>query len=327
MILQTRHFVFAILLHAILLAFLLVSVECSNKDIEAPPVVQGTLIKPSDIPKPSVPAQEAPTPPKPDALPDQGPQQKVVADTQGDEARVQREKQEAADKQAEEQKKQAAELQKQQEEAQKAAEAEKQRQEAAKQEELRQQQIALDKQKADEQAKAEAARKKLEDEQRKKQEEAQKQAEAKKQQEAAAAELKKQLEQEAQQQQSAMHERQKAEQAKRDALERKRLAEEVQKQAGQEYGKVAQATWIDQLSAAIHQAWAKPPGTDMSIRCKVRLQIGPTGQVQASIVSPSGNQLFDNSVLSAVYKAQPLPLPDDPSLLNQGIVLTFTPAS
>lgn len=317
MILQPRHFAFAVLLHAILLAFLLVSVECSSK-IEAPEPIMGVMVKPSDIPKPSVPAQQAPTPPKPDALPDQGPQQKVQADTQGDEARIQREKQQAAEKQAEEQKKQA-ELQQQQQEQQKQAEAEKQRQEAARQEELRQQELALEKQKA--QAQAEALKKQQEAEAKRKQEE------ARKQQEAAAAELKKQLDQEAQQQQSAMHERQKAEQAKRDALERKRLAQEVQQQAGQEYGKLAQATWIDQVGAAIHQVWNKPPGTDMSVRCKVRLQIGPTGQVQASIVTPSGNQLFDNSVMSAVYKAQPLPLPDDPSLLNQAIVLTFTPQS
>jgi colicin import membrane protein len=317
MILQPRHLFFALGLHGILLAFLLFSVECS-RTIEAPEPIMGTLVKPSDIPKPSVPAQEAPTPPKPDALPDQGPQQKVQADTQGDEARIQREKQEAAQKQAEEQRK-AEDLQRQQEEQRKQAEAEHQRQEAAHQEELRQQQLALEKQKA--QAQAEALKKQQEEEARRKQDE------ARKRQEAAAADLRQQLDQEAQQQQSAMHERQKAEQAKRDAAERRRLAQEVQKQAGQEYGKLAQATWIDQLGAAIHQVWQKPPGTDMSIKCKVRLQVGPTGQVQANIVSPSGNQLFDNSVMSAVYKAQPLPLPDDPSLLNQAIVLTFTPAS
>jgi colicin import membrane protein len=312
MTLQTRHFVFAVLLHGILLAFLLLSVECSSP-IEQPEVIQGTMVKPSDIPKPSVPAQPAPTPPKPDALPDQGPQQKVPSEIQADEARIQREKQEAADRQAEEQKKQ--------QEAQKAAEAEKQRQEAAKQEELRQQQLALDKQKAEEQAKAEA-KKKQEDEAKRKQEE------AKKQQEAAAAELRKQLDQEAQQQQSAMHEREKAEQAKRDALERRKLQQQIAEQAGQEYGKVAQATWIDQLGAAIHPHFHIPPGTDPSLKCKVRLQIGPTGQVMtANVVTSSGNQLFDNSVLSAVYGSQPLPLPDDPSLLNQAIILTFTPQS
>lgn len=315
MTLQPRHLFFALLLHAILAAFLLVSVECSSPTIEAPPVVQGTLIKPSDIPKPSVPAQQAPTPPKPDALPDQGPQQKVVADTQADEARLQREKQQAADKQAEEQKKQA-ELQ-QQEEAQKAAAAEKQRQEAARQEELRQQQLALEKQKAQEQA--EALKKQQEAEAKRKQEE------AKKRQESAAADLQKQLDQEAQQQQSAMHERQKAEQAKRDALERRRLAQEVQQQAGQEYGELAKSSWLQQVSAAIHQNFTRPPGTDVSLKCKLRIQIGPSGQVLlAEIVASSGNDLFDNSVKSAVYKAAPLPLPDDPSLLNQAIVFTFT---
>jgi len=304
MILQPRHIFLAVLMHVLLGVLLFTGVECSSPTIEAPPVVQGTLIKPSDIPKPSVPAQQAPTPPTPDALPDQGPQQKVVADTQGDEARIQQEKKEAQQK---------AELQKQAEqqaEQQKQADAEKQkRDEAAKQEELHQQEIALQKKKEQEQA----------DEQKRQQEE------LKKQQAAAAADLQQQLAAEAQQQQSAMHERQKAEQAKRDAAERKRLAQEVQQAAGQEYGVVAKATWADQVGAAIHQAWSRPPGTDLTLKCKVRIEIASNGQVtSATIIVSSGNQLYDNSVISAIYKAAPLPLPDDLSLL-QPIAFYFSP--
>ena len=47
------------------------------------------------------------------------------------------------------------------------------------------------------------------------------------------------------------------------------------------------------------------------------MQIGPGGVViNVSVARSSGNPALDNSARAAVFKASPLPVPDDPDLFN-----------
>lgn len=58
----------------------------------------------------------------------------------------------------------------------------------------------------------------------------------------------------------------------------------------------------------------------------VFIKIGPTGKVrEKKIVQTSKDPLFDNAVLQAIVSAQPFPIPEELSILNEGIEFEFKP--
>jgi colicin import membrane protein len=73
-----------------------------------------------------------------------------------------------------------------------------------------------------------------------------------------------------------------------------------------------------QIRAKISQAWRYPPSARPDMRVEVRIQLVPTGEViNVSLVTSSGNEALDRSVLAAVKRAQPLPVPADGRLFEQ----------
>ena len=179
------------------------------------------------------------------------------------------------------------------EQARQQAEAEKRQQE-----ELQQKQAEL-KQKQEEQQRLEIARKKKADE-----EKAQKQKEQEKKR---GAEVARQQEQKRQQKQA------------EQSLQQQLQAEET---ARQDTARAARAaTVVDQYKALIRQrvsqSWSRPLGSAKGLKCTVRVSLTPSGGVlAATVVKSSGNPVFDRSVENAVFKAEPLPLPNDPTLFD-----------
>jgi colicin import membrane protein len=111
----------------------------------------------------------------------------------------------------------------------------------------------------------------------------------------------------------------KAEQARR----KRELQEQLQAEA-----KAAQAAEINRYIALIRnkvsQSWLRPVGFQKGLKCTVQVNLIPSGDVvNARVTVSSGNPVFDRSVLSAVHKASPLPLPKDPVLLNEMRVINF----
>jgi colicin import membrane protein len=63
---------------------------------------------------------------------------------------------------------------------------------------------------------------------------------------------------------------------------------------------------------AISKNWLVPPGADPKLACQLVITLGASGQVMnVQVVKGSGNALLDQSAVAAVYKASPLPVPDD----------------
>ena len=84
--------------------------------------------------------------------------------------------------------------------------------------------------------------------------------------------------------------------------------------------------YIAQIKRKIERNWLRPPGTAVGLKCVVRVSQIPGGEVvQAEIQSSSGSVAFDRSVEEAVLRASPLPVPNDPSLFDRNIVITFEP--
>ncbi|MFQ5761274.1 MAG: cell envelope integrity protein TolA, partial [Acidiferrobacterales bacterium] len=67
----------------------------------------------------------------------------------------------------------------------------------------------------------------------------------------------------------------------------------------------------------VSRNWARPPGAQTGLQCTVRVRLVPSGDVlQATVAKTSGDERFDRSVENAVYKASPLPLPEDRDLFE-----------
>ncbi|MDH5649057.1 MAG: cell envelope integrity protein TolA [Gammaproteobacteria bacterium] len=140
-----------------------------------------------------------------------------------------------------------------------------------------------------------------------------------------------------------------AEEKKRKALEvkKKQEAEKRRKQAeqslqemlqqeeaeAQQAAKAAQAaSLVDQYKVAIRQKvsrnWVRPPAARSGLQCMVRVRLVPSGEVlEAKVVRSSGDTVFDRSVENAVYKAAPLPIPQDTELFDffREIEFLFSP--
>jgi colicin import membrane protein len=98
------------------------------------------------------------------------------------------------------------------------------------------------------------------------------------------------------------------------------LAAEEQERAAQANEAKAMAAMADLeglIRERVTRNWNRPKGAPDGLDCLVRVRLAPGGEVlDVSIVKSSGNSLFDRSVENAVYKAAPLPVPDDPKLFQ-----------
>ncbi|MBU0456119.1 MAG: cell envelope integrity protein TolA [Gammaproteobacteria bacterium] len=69
---------------------------------------------------------------------------------------------------------------------------------------------------------------------------------------------------------------------------------------------------------AIGQQWIMPKNTDKNLSTELSIRLAPGGTVlDVSLLRSSGNAVLDRSVITAVRKASPLPVPRDPTVFNQ----------
>jgi colicin import membrane protein len=299
---RPRPFVYAVLVHLMLLAVLIFSFD------RTPSIRPTTASKPAPV-------------------------QAVVVDAAQLDAEVKRQKQLEEQKQrevqeklkrAEEQAKAAEE--KRQQEDKRAAEVKRQREEQARKqaEEKRKAEVA-----ARQKAEAEKQRKAAEAE-KQRQEEAKRKAEAEKKRQDEAkrkAEAEKQRQEEAKRKAEAEKKRQ--EEAARKAAEQEmqaRLAAEQERMATQR--RSAMQRMIDEyvlyIQEKVQRSWIRPPSSGSELSCTVEVRLIPSGEViDAQIVRSSGNAAFDRSVEAAVFKASPLPVPPDAEVMEQFRSLRF----
>jgi colicin import membrane protein len=197
---------------------------------------------------------------------------------------------------------------------------EKQKQEQEKLVRIKEEQERLKKKEAEEKRAAELAAKKKEEE-RKKAEQARK----KKEEERKKAELAKKKKEE---------ERKKAELAakkKREEEERqKQLALQRQLEAERRARAVASALnqYIPIITQKVSRNWNRPSNLRSGITAGVAVRLTPSGEVvSAELIRSSGNPVFDRSVVNAVLKASPLPIPRERGVNEEfrNLNLTFNP--
>lgn len=86
---------------------------------------------------------------------------------------------------------------------------------------------------------------------------------------------------------------------------------------------------VAQIQAKIYETWRYPPSARPDMTVMVKIQLVPTGEVvNVTISRGSGNQAVDRSVIAAVKRAQPLPVPKDGRLFEQqfrNFAMEFSP--
>jgi colicin import membrane protein len=187
------------------------------------------------------------------------------------------------------------------------------------QEETRKKAEAADKHAQEE----EEARKKAEAEKRRQAELKKKQDEEQAQQRLVVERKKQETEEKEKQKRAAELER-KNEEKRRQKLTEQSLQEQLaaeEKQRTDTARAARAATVVDKYRALIQQrvsrSWNSPVGVAKGLKCVVHVRLTPGGEVlSAAVVRSSGNGIFDRSVEYAVYKAAPLPLPEDPTLFD-----------
>jgi colicin import membrane protein len=175
----------------------------------------------------------------------------------------------------------------------------------------------------------EEARQKAEAEKRRQAEQKQQQQEQQEEQEKLAqqrlvAERKKQEAQEKERQKRMQEEARKKEEARRQKLAEQTLKEQLaaEEKSLQQAASAARAgTEIQKyrylLEQRVNRSWNRPVGVARGLKCEVLVKLTPGGEVlSARVERSSGNAVFDRSVENAVYKAAPLPLPEDPTLFD-----------
>lgn len=122
--------------------------------------------------------------------------------------------------------------------------------------------------------------------------------------------------QEKQRQEEALKEQQRRDQELKEKLlaEERRLQKEQQAAAQRRAELQQKQTLIDKymslIEADIYKHWIKPPRADKGLVCELQVRLSPAGDVISIELSKgSGDNEYDRSVITAVKKASPLPLP------------------
>ncbi|MEW6332094.1 MAG: cell envelope integrity protein TolA, partial [Pseudomonadota bacterium] len=149
------------------------------------------------------------------------------------------------------------------------------------------------------------------------------------------AERKKKEVEEKERQKRVQEEARKKEEARRQKLTEQSLQEQLaaEEKARQQVAQAARASaivdkYIPVIRQRVSQSWNRPVGVAKGLKCVVNVRLALGGKVLAArVVRSSGNAVFDRSVENAVYKAEPLPLPEDPTLFDnfREIEFLFSP--
>lgn len=169
-------------------------------------------------------------------------------------------------------------------------------------------------------------------------------AEQEKMKQDAALHLKKLAEQKRveEQQLAAMQQKKLLEEKKLKALEKQQETEAAKKAQALAAAKRAQdmanqqrmAGEVDRYKAlilnAIRDRWILPENVDPSLSSQFVIRLAPTGSVlEVRLTRSSGDSLLDRSAQAAIYKASPLPVPNEATAFNmfREISLTVRPSN
>lgn len=204
-----------------------------------------------------------------------------------------------------------------------------QREEERKIEEQREKQERQEKLKKQQEAEALALKKKLDAEKLKKEQEAERITKLKQQKEV---EEKKRKEEDKRLAELETKRKAEEDEKRRRAEERKRRMEAQERELQEKLDTEQQGRQVEQERVAgteigkytnlirqkVDRNWLRPQNARDGLSCWLQVRLSPGGEVLvARVTQSSGDVAFDRSAEAAVYKASPLPVPQDASLFDE----------
>jgi colicin import membrane protein len=118
--------------------------------------------------------------------------------------------------------------------------------------------------------------------------------------------------------------RREAEEAERQRLREREIAEEQARLDAMNSG--ALARYVYAIQQRIQRNWVEPPSARAGLECVVNVRQLPGGEVVgATIGQCNGDDAVKRSIEAAVFKASPLPEPEDPTLFERNLRIIFKP--
>jgi len=118
--------------------------------------------------------------------------------------------------------------------------------------------------------------------------------------------------------------RREAEEVERQRLRDREIAEEQVRIDAMNSG--ALARYVYAIQQRIQRNWVEPPSAMAGLECVVNVRQLPGGEVVgATIGRCNGDDAVKRSIEAAVFKASPLPEPEDPTLFERNLRITFKP--
>ncbi len=118
--------------------------------------------------------------------------------------------------------------------------------------------------------------------------------------------------------------RQNAESARRRAQLQKEIA--VEERARDARMASLNNQWSALITQQIINNWVQPPNTPDNLKCELKVEQVPGGTVvSVQMISCNGDDAIRQSIVTAVYRASPLPPPPDPTQFQRDLHVTFCP--
>ena len=118
--------------------------------------------------------------------------------------------------------------------------------------------------------------------------------------------------------------RREAEEAEKQRLRDREMREEQARIDAMNSGALAQ--YVYAIQQRIQRNWVEPPSARAGLECVVNVRQLPGGEVVgATIGQCNGDDAVKRSIEAAVFKASPLPEPQDPTLFERNLRITFKP--
>ena len=91
-------------------------------------------------------------------------------------------------------------------------------------------------------------------------------------------------------------------------------------------GANAKAAYMFAIQQKVERNWVRPANAEVGLECSVNVRQLPGGEVVVvNLGRCNGDETIKRSIVSAVYKASPLPPPRDPSVFDRSLTLIFKP--
>ncbi len=118
--------------------------------------------------------------------------------------------------------------------------------------------------------------------------------------------------------------RREAQEAEKQRQFEREIAEEAERLEAMNSG--ALARYLYAIRQRIQRNWVKPPSARSGLECVVNVRQLPGGEVVGVIIGQcNGDDAVQRSIEAAVFKASPLPEPENPALFDRNLRITFKP--